>query len=72
MLAESVAALGGGLYADEAGRERGLSRDARASMRRGLDDARDSILGVKGIRSAATALPRLNPTRSISPIETVH
>jgi len=72
MLAESVAALGGGLYADEAGRERGLSRDARASMRRGLDDARDSIVGVKGIRSAATALPRLNPTGSISPIETVH
>jgi hypothetical protein len=72
MLAESVAALGGGLYADEAGREPGLSRDARASLRRGLDEARDSILGMKGIRSAATALPplnpRSNPTRSISPI----
>ena len=72
MLAESVAALGRRLYADDVGSERSLSRVARASLRRGLDDARDSIVGVGGIRPAGTALLPLNPTSPTNRIETVH
>jgi hypothetical protein len=68
-LADSIATLGRGLYAEDVGREHGLSRSARASLRRGLDDAHDSIVGVSGIRAAGSALPSLNPT---SPTETAH
>lgn len=64
-LAESVAGLERTLYADDVGWERSLSRDARASLRRGLEDARGSIVGVSGIRPAGTALLPLNPTDAI-------
>jgi hypothetical protein len=72
MLAESVAALGRTLYADDVGCERSLSRDARASLRRGVEDARDSIVGVSGTRPAGTALPPLNPTSPTNRIKTVY
>jgi hypothetical protein len=60
-LAQVVAALGRSLYADDTGGERELSREARASLCRGLIDARDSIVYTDGTRAAASSLPTLNP-----------
>jgi len=60
-LAQVVAALGRSLYADDTGGARELSLEARASLCRGLKDARDSIVYTDGTRAAASSLPALNP-----------
>ena len=62
MLAEAVATLERSLYADDGEGERGLNRDARESLCRGLKDARESIVLLGVTRAGARSLPALNPT----------
>jgi hypothetical protein len=60
--AQTVATLERSLYADDAGEKRGLSRDLRASLCRGLPAARDSIVHSRETRVGVDSLPALNPT----------
>jgi hypothetical protein len=64
-LAQAVAMLERSLYADDVEGDRGLSRDARVSLCRGLIDARDSIVFLSVTRAGASSLPALNPTGPI-------
>jgi len=64
-LAAAVATLGRALYAEEAADERVLSREARAALCKGLEDARRSIVSAGGSRTDASSLPSLNPSGAV-------